>query len=166
MDNKLITIITSLTLLLTAKAVIASTVIKVRDGDTIQVKQGEKEITVQLACLDAPEMEQRPWGKIAQQRLKQLLPTGKSISVRVVGKDQYGRTLAEIFSGNQSINLKMVREGQAVVYRQYQNGCAATKDKYLQAEAQAKASHLGFWNQSNPVMPWEFKQDKSRTISN
>lgn len=54
--------------------------------------------------------------------------------------------------GNQSVNLKMVKEGIAVVYTQYLSGCSETQDQYLAAEAQAKAQHLGFWNQANPMM--------------
>lgn len=54
----------------------------------------------------------------------------------------------------------MVREGQAVVYRQYLEGCAATKDQYLQAEAQARQKRLGFWNQQSPVMPWDYRRGK------
>ncbi len=50
----------------------------------------------------------------------------------------------------------MVQEGQAVVYRQYLKGCDSTKDQFLQAEADAKAKKLGFWNQSKPVMPSGF----------
>ncbi|MEP0811607.1 thermonuclease family protein [Coleofasciculus sp. FACHB-SPT9] len=52
----------------------------------------------------------------------------------------------------------MVKQGQAVVYRQYLSGCASTKNQYLQAEAQAKQKKLGFWNQSKPVMPWDFRR--------
>jgi micrococcal nuclease len=63
----------------------------------------------------------------------------------------------------------MVKDGQAVVYRQYLQGCAATKDQYLQAEAQAKKQRLGFWNQKSPVMPWDYRRGKrssSSSVSN
>ncbi|WP_208766816.1 thermonuclease family protein [Nostoc flagelliforme] len=53
-------------------------------------------------------------------------------------RDRYGRLVGELFLGNQSVNLQMVREGQAVVYTQYLGNCAVTKDEYLKAEAQAK----------------------------
>ncbi len=52
----------------------------------------------------------------------------------------------------------MVREGQSVVYRQFLQGCAETKDQFLQAEAEARSKKLGFWNQTNPIMPWEFRR--------
>jgi micrococcal nuclease len=54
----------------------------------------------------------------------------------------------------------MVKEGQAIVYRQYLNGCSATKEQYLQAETQARQKRLGFWNQKLPVMPWDYRRGK------
>ncbi|MEP0791747.1 MULTISPECIES: thermonuclease family protein [Cyanophyceae] len=59
----------------------------------------------------------------------------------------------------------MVKQGQAVVYRQYLSGCASTLNQYLQAEAQAKQKKLGFWNQSKPVMPWDFRR-VGQSVSN
>jgi endonuclease YncB( thermonuclease family) len=32
------------------------------DGDTIRVQQGPHHFTVRLACIDAPEMAQAPYG--------------------------------------------------------------------------------------------------------
>jgi micrococcal nuclease len=69
--------------------------------------------------------------------------------------------VAEVLLGNQLLNLQLVREGQAVVYRQYLKGCAANKDQYLQAEAQAKQQRRGFWSQQSPVMPWDFRRGQS-----
>jgi micrococcal nuclease len=135
-------------------------VLSVGDGDTLRVKQGGKTITVRLGCIDAPESTQTPWGQQSANRLKQLLPAGQAVQVREIDRDQYGRTVAELFLGNQSVNLMMVKEGQAVVYTQYLNGCSETKDQYLAAEAQAKGQKLGYWNQANPVMPWDYRKGK------
>ena len=133
-------------------------VVSVGDGDTLRVKRGNKTITIRLGCIDAPETAQRPWGQQAAFRLKQLLPAGQAVQVREIERDRYGRTVAELYLGNQSVNLMMVKEGQAVVYPQYLNGCSETLDQYLSAEAQAKAQKLGFWNQPNPLMPWDFRR--------
>lgn len=136
------------------------TIISVGDGDTARVKRSNRTITIRFACIDAPETAQTPWGPQASNRLKQLLPPGQAVQVREVDVDQYGRTVGELFLGNQSVNLTMVREGQAVVYREYLDNCADTRQEYLDAEAQAKAQKLGFWNQPNPVMPWDFRRGK------
>nr|WP_199298278.1 MULTISPECIES: thermonuclease family protein [unclassified Trichocoleus] len=115
-----------------------------------------------MGCIDAPETGQRPWGQQSAAKLKQLLPPGKAVLVREIERDRYGRTVAELFLGNQSVNLRMVQEGQAVVYRHYLSGCAATQNQYLRAEAQAKQKKLGFWNQSKAVMPWDFRRGQQR----
>jgi micrococcal nuclease len=85
---------------------------------------------------------------------------GKPFKVRSIERDRYGRTVAELFLGSRSVNLQMVAQGQAAVYTQYLSGCAATQNQYLQAENQAKQQRLGFWSQSNPVMPWDFRQGR------
>lgn len=141
----------------------STTVVSVGDGDTIRVKDDRETLTVRLVCTDAPETAQTPWGKISATRLKELLPVGQTVSLRKVDIDRYGRTVAEVFKGDRSVNLQMVKEGQAVVYRQYLSGCSETKEQYLQAETQAKQQRLEYWNQDNPVMPWDFRRGAKRS---
>ncbi|MHC0067667.1 thermonuclease family protein [Nostoc sp. UIC 10890] len=71
--------------------------------------------------------------------------------------DKYKRLVAEVFVSNRSVNVSMVQEGQAVVYRQYLKGCPESRDSLLQGENTAKQQRLAFWSQSNPVMPWDFR---------
>ena len=80
-----------------------------------------------------------------------LLPPGQAVQIREIERDRYGRTVAEIYRGNQSVNLELVKQGQAVVYRQYLDNC--NKQQYLEAEKQAQQKRLVFWNQENPMMP-------------
>ncbi len=137
-----------------------ATVVSIGDGDTLRVRKSGQVTTIRLACVDAPERAQSPWGQQSTSRLKQLLPPGTPVQVRTLTRDRYGRTVAELYVGKQSVNLQMVKQGQAVVYRQYLKGCAATKDQYLQAETQAKKQRLGFWNQRSPVIPWDYRRGK------
>jgi micrococcal nuclease len=141
----------------TTQTIATATVVSVGDGDTIRVMQQDRPITIRLACIDAPETSQA-WGQAATQRLQQLLPPGKQVQIRQIERDHYGRTVAEVFVGNSSVNLQMVSEGVAVTYRKYLHNCAATKDRYLQAEAIALQQHLGLWSQANPQMPWNYRQ--------
>ncbi len=154
----------------TAQTIETATVVSVGDGDTIRVMQRDRPITIRLACIDAPETSQ-PWGKAATERLRKLLPPGKQVQVRQIERDRYGRTVAEVFVENSaSVNLQMVREGVAVTYKKYLHNCANTQDRYLQAEAIALQQHLGLWSQSNPEMPWNFRQaqraERSSTTTN
>lgn len=113
-------------------------VVSVGDGDTIRATSNGKTLTIRLACVDAPETAQTPWGKDSTFRLKQLLPAGQNITLRVINTDRYGRTVAEVSKGNTSVNLQMVQEGQAAVYQRYLSGCPSLRDQLLNAEAEAK----------------------------
>ena len=117
-------------------------------------------VTIRLGCIDAPEMAQRSFGVQARDRLQQILPSGQTVQVPSIERDLYGRLVAELFLGGQSVNLRMVAQGQAVVYSQYLSDCAATQNQYLQAENQAKQQRLGFSSQANPVMPWDFRHSQ------
>ena len=59
----------------------------------------------------------------------------------------------------------MVQEGQAVIYPQYFDGCKSDQGKFEKAESQAKQRRLGFWNQNNPVMPWDFRRGKTASAT-
>jgi endonuclease YncB( thermonuclease family) len=135
-------------------------VVSVGDGDTLTVKNSRGDrVIVRLACVDAPEMAQKPYGEAAATRLKQLAPVGESVSLRVVDQDRYGRSVAEVSRGSTNVNLQMVIEGQAVVYRQYLSGCSQNlQQQLLQAEKTAKQKKVGFWQQSNPVLPEVYRR--------
>jgi len=151
--------------LLAQAQTITGRVVSVGDGDTIRVATSGKTLTVRASCVDAPETSQKPYGPAATQRLKQLLPVGQAVTFRVVDTDRYGRSVAKIYKGNLSINLTLVQEGQAVVYRQYLAGCPELRDRLLKAEASAKTRKIGFWNQTKPVFPADFRRGK-RSSSN
>lgn len=82
-------------------------------------------------------------------------------SVRIADTDRYGRSVAKVYQDDRSINLTLVQEGQAAVYRQYLASCPELRDRLLSAEAQAKQRRLGLWAQANPVMPWNFRRTAS-----
>ncbi|MGB5241591.1 MAG: thermonuclease family protein, partial [Prochlorococcaceae cyanobacterium] len=73
-------------------------VLSIGNGDTIRVRQGGRAITVRLACIDAPETAQSPWGQQARRYLQQSLPIGREVSLEVKTTDRYGRTVAEVIS--------------------------------------------------------------------
>lgn len=134
------------------------TIVSTGDGDTLRVQDQGQTLTVRLACIDAPELAQTPWGERSAARLRQLLPPGQEVRLRTVERDRYGRTVAEVYLGDRSVNLALVEQGYAVVYRDYLSGCEESRVAYLQAENQARQQRLAFWAQSDPVMPWVFRQ--------
>ena len=137
-----------------------ATVISNSDGDTLTVKINHTRQRVRLACIDAPEKSQAG-GKESSFRLQQLLPPNLQVQLRIADTDRYGRTVAEVFSNSQSINLQIVAEGQAVVYRQYvKKACQDNKQQYFDAKKQAKRQNLGFWKYSPLCYPSEFRRKK------
>ena len=90
-------------------------VLSIGDADTIRVKQAGRPITVRLACIDAPEMAQSPWGLQARRYLQQRLPIGREVTLDVKTTDRYGRTVAEVIS-EININLALVEDGYAFAY--------------------------------------------------
>ena len=148
---------------LSAIALQPATVISVGDGDTIRVRTslGETQ-TIRLACIDSAEMAQAPHGEQARQRLQLIIPVGTPVNIQAQTTDRYGRTVAEVFKNNLNVNLAMVQEGRAVAYRQYLSQCEG--DRYLSAEASAKSRRLAFWNQAEPIMPWDFRRGVRATV--
>jgi micrococcal nuclease len=140
-------------------------VTSVGDGDTFRINYQGKRQTVRLACIDAPEMAQNPYGQEAALRLKQLIPIGQTITLKVVDSDRYNRIVAIVYSGDTIVNLEMVKEGRAVVYYDYLNRCPELKGAFIRAETVARYRRIGFWRQQNPVLPSEFRR-QVRSLSN
>ena len=97
--------------------------LSIGDGDTLRVQDRGSTITVRLACIDAPEMAQSPWGQQARQQLQPLAPVGSTVELRVKATDRYGRTVAELGRGGRNLNQALVASGAASVYWQYIQGC-------------------------------------------
>jgi len=139
-----------------------ATVLTVGDGDTLRVQAGGRSITIRLACIDAPETAQAPWGQQSRAYLMQRLPRGRQVSIQPHTTDSYGRTVAEVIS-EININLVMVEDGQAFAYRRYLSGCDS-KD-YLDAEFRASRHRYGVWQQKGGITrPWDFRRGRTAAV--
>jgi endonuclease YncB( thermonuclease family) len=135
---------------------VRATVLSIGDGDTIRVQQGQQRITVRLACIDAPEMAQAPYGAQSRAYLQTRLRIGTPVTLLPQTVDRYGRTVAEVI-GEVNLNLAMVEDGQAFAYRQYLSQCNA--QEYLDAEFRASRSRYGVWRTPGGITrPWEFRR--------
>ncbi len=121
-------------------------VTKVSDGDTLICVTGQQKYKVRLYQIDAPESEQSYGDKSAKALRNFVL--NKNVQLKVTGTDQYHRTLATVFLKNQDINLEMVKQGHAWVYRQY-----AKDASYFSAQEEAQKKRLGLWKEKNPQEP-------------
>jgi hypothetical protein len=110
-----------------------------------------------MACIDAPETAQRPYGAASRQRLQELAPIGSVVTLRPQTIDRYGRTVAEVFRGGQNTNLAMVSSGAAFAYRKYLAACDGSA--YLGAEAAAQRQRVGVWAVPGGIQrPWDWRK--------
>ena len=143
----------------------AATVVSVGDGDKIRVSEGSRRFTIRLACIDAPESSQRPWGARSTAFLKQLTPIGSEVTLRVQTTDRYGRTVAELLNRRGNVNQLMVGAGQAFAYRRYLRQCDS--QRYLQLENEAQRQGTGVWSvgPSGITRPWDYRRGRSSSSS-
>ena len=134
--------------------VIAGQVSRVVDGDTLWVKtegDGEPPVVVRLEGIDAPESCQ-PGGADATAALT-ALALGRNVSVRVVTRDDHGRTVGKVYDGEKDLGDRMVRDGQAWSSRyQYDRG------PYMAEERMALALKRGVHGAGNAVLPRDFRK--------
>jgi len=134
-------------------------VLSVGDGDTIRVNADGQHFTIRLACIDAPEMAQPPFGQRARDQLRSMLPKGSSVLLLVQTKDRYGRSVAEIIKGARNVNQELVASGSAFIYWKYIARC--DKAAYVLAENYAQSEKLGVWmNGSKIQKPWEYRRSR------
>ena len=134
-------------------------VLSVGDGDTIRVSSpsGTNKTTVRLACIDAPETSQAPYGNDARQALQEQVPIGTEISLRTKATDRYGHTVAEVIKGTININQALVAAGAAFVYWQYIEGC--DRETYSRLENEARLKSLGVWAVPGGIQrPWDYRR--------
>lgn len=133
-------------------------VVGVADGDTITALcQGNEQVKVRLAEIDAPEKAQ-PFGAKSKQSLSWMC-FGKQARISPQGRDRYGRTIGRIYCFTPGVkteidaNAEQVRRGLAWVYDRY----VTDPDLYPLQDA-ARAERRGLWADSAPTPPWEWRK--------
>ena len=102
------------------------TVVRILDGDTIITRENGQEQRVRLACIDAPEMKDEPYGLQSKQALVGMIPPGTEVRLEVKGKDRYGRTVAELFMKNKNVGMLIVPKRLAKIWPKYAYQCSWT----------------------------------------
>ena len=134
-------------------------VVKVMDGDSLQIKRGAKTVEVRLYGIDCPEWDQA-YGKKAKAFTKgQLLY--KKVEVESMDTDSYGRTVALVTGSGKLINRQLVQRGLAWYYKKY------CKKKPLcselnELEKEAKKEKRGLWQEKKPLAPWKWREKKRK----
>lgn len=127
-------------------------VLRILDGDTVVVVGRDSiELTLRLAGVDAPETNQ-PFGPEAADFLRALL-SDQTIHLDNVKREKFGRILAHAYLGSRWVDLEIVRQGWAWVYRD------ADSRVLREAESKARADKAGLWSSDSPIPPWEWRKD-------
>jgi len=131
-------------------------VVKVSDGDTITVLRGFQQVRIRFYGIDAPEKKQA-YGKAAKRHLISLI-ANRTVEIKPITQDRYGRPVVIVFAYGTNINQMMVQDGYAWVYREY---CKkAFCSQWLRLEEEARKQKLGLWSDSHPVPPWVWRHGK------
>lgn len=123
-------------------------VVRILDGDTLEVLNIQRPVRVRLADIDAPEKKQA-YGRWSTQVLKSLV-AGKTVTVSYTQHDRYGRIIGQVYAPDgMNVNQFMVRAGAAWVYEQYNT------DPVLPVlQNEARQQKRGLWSDADPVPPW------------
>jgi micrococcal nuclease len=141
---------------------------RVYDGDTILCVGNDATIKVRLVGIDAPETSKNkrdPGQPYSQQAKKYLtsLVLNKVVDIKGYGLDQYNRVLGAVSLGGKDINLEMIKEGLAEVYRG-KPPKEFKSEPYFEVEKEAKGSSKGMWSLGNKyISPREWRKKKSKS---
>jgi micrococcal nuclease len=129
-----------------------ATVVRVVDGDTIDVTVGGTEERVRLIGIDTPETVKpntpvECYGPEASAHTKQLLPAGTPVYLErdMVARDDYGRLLSYVFrTDGVFVNRDLIDNGFARVLEIKPN--LAYHVYFEQGADAARAAGLGLWS--------------------
>lgn len=132
-------------------------VVGIADGDTLTLLDADHvQHKIRLAGIDAPEKRQA-FGSRSKQNLADLV-FRKQVTVEWNKLDRYGRVIGKVLAGGDDVCLAQVRAGLAWHYKAYEREqSAADRERYIQAELDARASRRGLWRDASPVPPWDFR---------
>ena len=121
------------------------------DGDTVELRTGDRRWRIRLEGIDAPEQHQ-PFGAAARDFLVQLCDQ-QPVRVVVVGRDRYHRILGDVYRDDTWINAQIVLAGYA-----WERSRSSRAAELAELQRQAQHAGRGLWVDPAPVPPWEFRR--------
>jgi endonuclease YncB( thermonuclease family) len=146
-------------------SVIAGRVVKVVDGDTIDIlDRKSSHHRIRLKGIDAPERGQA-FGIEATQSLAKLV-TGREVNIEWNRVDDSNRIIGKVLLDQQDICLEQIRAGMAWHFKRYQ-GEQSNDDRgvYNQVETEARSARRGLWTDVAPTEPWVVREHQRRGSS-
>ena len=133
----------------TAKEGETAKILRIIDGDTLEVQIGTKKEKVRIIGIDTPEIVDtrtgvQCFGKEASSKLKALIG-GKTVSLvanPAEDKDIYKRLLRYVEVNGKDIGASIIADGYAYSYRKYPH---PRLDTYNALEKKAREGNKGLW---------------------
>ena len=118
---------------------------------------------VRLLGIDAPDLEQEPWGSQARERLAELVD-GQTVLLEadVETRDVYDRVWGYVWLGDVLVNQQLVEEGLALAAK-VRSPNLKYDQRLTRAQEEARLLGIGIWNPEQPMrqLPCEFRQQRS-----
>ncbi|MBW4640655.1 MAG: thermonuclease family protein [Gloeocapsa sp. UFS-A4-WI-NPMV-4B04] len=134
-------------------------VARVVSGQTLEVTSSESKVmSVRLIGIDAPDLQQQPWGQAAKQRLAAMIGTKPVLlEFDVQKQDSFGRRLAYVWQDGVLLNESLVAEGYVLSGRSPNNKYDQRLDR---AQEWARLMGRLIWNPEKPMRltPSEFRR--------
>jgi len=136
-------------------------VVRVSDGDTINLLIDNKQERIRLASIDAPETAHgssqpgQPFGEASRKNLANYV-AGKTITITCFEKDRYDRHICDIPVDGTTANRLQVEQGFAWANQQAKGKFLRDKS-LLELEKSARQKKLGLWAEPAAVAPWEWR---------
>lgn len=149
-----------------AAAELRGEVVRIIDGDTIDVLVDKRPVRVRLVDIDAPEKRQA-FGERARQALADMV-FRRPVLVVEKNTDRFGRTLGVLFAKQCepvntcreiNVNARMVHAGMAWAYRFHER---PTDAEMFAIEQDARRARRGLWSDTKAVEPWKWRRDVAR----
>jgi micrococcal nuclease len=138
---------------------------KIYDGDTVGAVVNGRLEKIRLLGIDAPEMEQSPWGSKARDCMEALLKASGpvlSLEYDLVRRDKFGRMLAYMWTHDgKMLNEEALRKGCAVLFTVPPNVKYAGRLSAAQKKAQQMKA--GLWGVNGlRERPYDFRRKHPR----
>lgn len=135
-------------------------VTRVVSGQTVEVTGSERSLSrVRLIGIDAPDLQQQPWGQAAKERLEAIaLNQFVLLEFDVQNQDAFGRRIAYVWQNGVLVNEKLVAEGYVLILPRSPNN---KYDQRLErAQEWARLMGRGIWNPQKPMRltPAQFRR--------
>jgi len=138
---------------------VIGTVIKVSDGDSIQVVTPEQtKLKIRLYGIDAAEMPGTGTQRYAPDARKALESKikGRQVKLDIIDIDKYRRLVSIVWLDGRNINLEMIQEGHAEAFVEYLK--PPYREQFLKAEREARGARLGIWSLPDYERPRNFRK--------